>query len=190
MEALKVEDVFRDLPELHTPRLLLRRVRLEDAADMFEYASDPEVTKEVTWDTHKAIKEAEGFLRFTVEKYGRGEVSDWGIVLKENNKFIGMCGFIWWLPQHAKAEIGYVLSRKYWGRGLMAEAVGAVMDFGFDKMKLHRLQARCNEPNTGSERVMQKCGMKYEGLARDVVFEKGMFKNVKTYARLSSDRVK
>lgn len=188
MEILKVADAFGNLPELNTPRLLLRRVRLEDAADMFEYASDPEVTKELTWETHRTIENSKEFLNFTIGKYGRGEVSDWGIVLKENNKFIGMCGFVWWLPQHAKAEIGYVLSRKYWGRGLMPEAVGAVMNFGFEKMKLHRLQARCNAPNTGSERVMLKCGMKYEGLARDVVFEKGMFKNVKTYARLSSDR--
>lgn len=188
MEILKIEDVFGDLPELETPRLLLRKVRLEDAADMFEYASDPAVTKELTWNDHRTLADSRGFLKFTMDKYGRKEVSDWGIVLRENNKFIGMCGFIWWTPQHAKAEIGYVLARPYWGRGLMPEALSAVMDFAFDKMKLNRFQARCNEPNTGSERVMQKCGMKYEGLTRDAVFEKGVFKSVKTYALLASDR--
>ena len=190
MEILEVADVFGNLPELNTPRLLLRRVRLEDAAGMFEYASDPEVTRELTWQSHRTTEDSKEFLNYVMGKYGRGEVSEWGIVLRENNKFIGMCGFVWWLPQHAKGEIGYVLSRKYWGRGLMAEAVGAVMDFGFDKMKLRRFQARCNEANTGSERVMQKCGMKYEGLTRDAVFEKGVFKSVKNYSLLSTERGK
>ena len=188
MEILKVEDVFKDLPELNTQRLLLRRVRLGDAADMFEYASDPEVTRELTWQTHRTIEDSKAFLDFTMGKYGRGEVSDWGIVLKETNKFIGMCGFVWWRPEHAKAEVGYVLSRKYWGRGLMSEALAAMIDFAFDRMRLNRLELACVDTNIGSERVMQKNGLKYEGLSREAVFEKGRFKNHKRYSLLRSDR--
>lgn len=187
MEILKIEDVFGDLPELQTPRLLLRKVRPEDAADMFEYASDPETTREVTWETHTSIEASKAFIDYTIKKYVNKQVSEWGLVLKENNKFIGTCGFVYWNPAHAKAEIGYALSRKYWGRGLMPEAVAAVMKFGFEKMKLHRLEARCNDTNPGSERVMIKSGMKYEGLLRDSMCEKGSFKNLKMYAILEGE---
>lgn len=187
MEILKIADVFGDLPELETPRLLLRKLRLEDAAAMFEYASDPEVARDVTWEAHRAIEDSRGFLNSVIQKYAKKETSEWGLVLKENGKLVGTCGFVWWRPEHAKAEFGYALSREYWGRGLMTEAAAAVIAFGFEKMKLHRLEARCITTNTGSEKVMLKNGMKYEGLLRDVVYEKGGFKSLKLYSLLKEE---
>jgi len=187
MEILKIEDVFGDLPELRTPRLVLRKLKLEDAADMFEYASDPEVARDVTWEPHRTIEASRGFLDSVVQKYINGRTSEWGLVLKESGKLVGTCGFVWWKPEHAKAEFGYALSRKYWGKGLMTEAAAAVMAFGFEKMKLHRLEARCIVTNTGSEKVMLKNGMKYEGLLRDVVYEKGGFKTLKLYSILAGE---
>lgn len=187
MEILKIEDVFSDLPELETPRLLLRKLKLEDAADMFEYASDPEVAKDVTWEPHRSIEDSRGFLASVVRKYADKKTSEWGLALKENGKLVGTCGFVWWKPEHAKAEFGYALSRKYWGLGLMTEAAAAVIAFGFEKMKLHRLEARCITTNFGSEKVMLKNGMKYEGLLRDVVYEKGGFKSLKTYSLLKEE---
>lgn len=188
MDILKIEDVFGDLPELETPRLRLRKLKIEDAADMFEYASDPEVARDVTWEPHKSINDSAVFLNSVLQKYAGKKTSEWGLVLKESGKLIGTCGFVWWKPEHAKAEFGYALSRKYWGRGLMTEAAAAVMDFAFDKMKLHRLEARCITTNFGSEKVMLKNGMKYEGLLRDVVYEKGGFKSLKLYSLLSGER--
>lgn len=190
MEILKIGDVFGELPQLDTPRLLLRKLKLEDAADMFEYASDPEVARDVTWEPHRSVEDSKAFLGSVVEKYADRRTSEWGLVLKESGKLIGTCGFVWWKPEHAKAEFGYALSRKYWRRGLMTEAAGAVMAFGFDKMKLHRLEARCIASNTGSERVMLKIGMKYEGLLRDVVYEKGGFKTLKLYSMLAEERLR
>lgn len=184
---MKIKDVFGDLPELETPRLLLRKLRLGDAADMFEYASDPEVAREVTWDAHRSVEDSRGFIAMVLKKYAAGEVSEWGLELKENGKLVGTCGFVWWKPDHAKAEIGYALARACWGRGLMPEAVRAVIDFAFDKMALRRLEARCNDSNPGSEKVMLKCGMQYEGLLRAAMYEKGGFKNLKLYSLLDSD---
>lgn len=188
METMKIEAVFGDLPELETPRLLLRKLNPGDAADMFEYASDPEVAKDVTWEAHRSIEDSRNFIASVLEKYAKKTTSEWGLVLKENGRLVGTCGFVWWKPEHAKAEFGYALSRKYWGRGLMTEAAAAVMTFSFDKMKLHRLEARCITTNTGSEKVMLKNGMKYEGLLRDVVFEKGGFKSLKLYSLLAEER--
>jgi [ribosomal protein S5]-alanine N-acetyltransferase len=113
--------VFADLPELETERLLLRKMRLDDAQAMFAYASDPEVTRYVLWETHPLVEDSE-----------RGEFGGWGVVLKGSGAFVGTCGVdVGYAPEHARAELGYVLSREHWGKGLVLEAVRAVIRFGF-----------------------------------------------------------
>lgn len=187
MEIPEIAALFGDLPDLETSRLLLRKLRPGDAEDMFEYASDPEVARDVTWEAHASVESSRAFIDFVVRKYAEKKVSEWGVVLREGGKLIGTCGFVYWRPDHGRAEIGYALSRKYWGRGLMTEAVAAVMAFAFDKMKVHRLEARCIDSNAGSEKVMIKSGMKYEGTMRDCVFEKGRFKTLKMYSILEGE---
>ena len=81
--------VFADLPELETERLLLRRMRLDDAEAMFAYASDPEVTRYVLFDTHRSIEDSREFLRFATEGYERGDFGGWGLLLKDSGVFIG-----------------------------------------------------------------------------------------------------
>jgi ribosomal-protein-alanine N-acetyltransferase len=99
-------------------------------------------------------------------RYQAGQVAPWGVELKSTGQIIGTCDYVWWHPQHACAEIGYALSRAYWGRGLMTEAVRAIMQFGFARMHLNRIQAMCMVKNLSSERVMQKAGMQLEGTLR------------------------
>ena len=177
--------VFADLPELETERLLLRKMRLEDAEAMFAYASDPEVTRYVLWDTHRSIEDSESFLRQATAGYARGDFGGWGIVLKDDGAFVGTCGVdVGYAPEHARAELGYVLSREHWGRGLMPEAVRAVIRFGFDRMGLNRMEARCIAENTASARVMEKAGMTYEGTLREREFIKGAYRDMKLYSIL------
>ena len=95
MEILKIEDAFGCLPAIETPRLLLRKLELEDAADMFEYASDPEVAKDVTWEAHQSIEDSRGFLASVLGKYADKKTSEWGLVLKESGRLVGTCGFVW-----------------------------------------------------------------------------------------------
>lgn len=177
--------VFADLPELETERLLLRRMRLGDAEAMFDYASDPEVTRYVLWETHRSVEDSEAFLRLAVEGYERGDFGGWGIVLKDSGRFVGTCGVdVGYAPEHARAELGYVLAREHWGKGLMPEAVRAVIRFGFGRMGLNRLEARCVAENTASARVMEKAGMTYEGTLREQMFIKGAYRDMKLYSIL------
>ncbi len=179
------ERALAELPELETGRLLLRRMRLEDAEAMFAYASDPEVTRYVLFDTHRSIRDSEAFLRFAVEGYDRGDFGGWGVVLKDSGAFVGTCGLdVGYAPEHARAELGYVLSREHWGKGLMPEAVRAIIRFGFRRMDLNRIQARCMAENTASARVMQKAGMTYEGTLRESEFIKGAYRDMEVYAIL------
>lgn len=177
--------VFANLPELETQRLLLRKMRLDDAEAMFAYASDPEVTRYVLWDTHRSIEDSESFLGFATEGYERGDFGGWGVVLKDSGAFVGTCGMdVGCAPEDARAELGYVLSREHWGKGLMPEAVRAVIAFGFGRMGLNRLEARCIAENTASARVMEKAGMTYEGTLREREFIKGAYRDMKFYSIL------
>ncbi len=176
---------FPNLPELETERLLLRKMRLDDAGAMFAYASDPEVTRYVLWETHRSIEDSESFLGFAAEGYRRGDFGGWGVVLKDSGAFVGTCGIdVDYAPEHARAELGYVLSREHWGKGLMPEAVRAVIRFGFGRMRLNRLEARCIAENTASARVMEKAGMTYEGTLREREFIKGAYRDMKLYSIL------
>jgi ribosomal-protein-alanine N-acetyltransferase len=180
---------FEDLPELETERLLLRKMRLDDARAMFAYASDPEVTRYVLFETHRSIEDSRAFLRYAEEGYERGDFGGWGLVLKDSGAFIGTCGVdVGYAPEHARAELGYVLSREHWGKGLVPEAVRAVIRFGFGRMELNRIQARCIAENTASARVMEKAGMTYEGTLREYQLIKGAYRDMKFYSILRRER--
>lgn len=181
-----LENFFEPQP-ITTDRLYLRKLTLEDASDMFEYSRDPDVSKYTVWDHHASIKDTKGFLNYILENYSKGIVEDWGIVYKENNKLIGTCGFFEWDKTNHSAHIHYALSKAYAGKGLMTETVKAIIDFGFEKMNLNRIEARCMPENIGSERVMQKSGLLLEGIARESLFAKGIYKDLKVYAIIRKD---
>jgi len=184
---LSMEELFRNLPRLETERLILRKMRRSDARDLFAYASNAEVTRYTMWNTHRTLRDSEHFLDAIEQRYREGQVTNWGIEYKPNDKFIGTCGFVYWAPEHQRAEIGYALSAEYWNQGIMSEAARAVLQFGFQKMDLNRLEARCNLENIGSERVMQKLGMTYEGVIREQLFIRGRFESVKLYSILRDE---
>lgn len=185
LENLK--KVFSNLETIETDRLKLRRMMTRDANDIFEYASDPEVAKYVTWEHHRSVADSLHFVRMILNSYNRGDPAPWGIVFKENNKLIGTGGYHWWLIEHGRAEIGYAISSRYWNMGIMTEALECMIKFGFEKMLLNRIEARCYIKNTASERVLQKCGMKFEGIMRESMFVKNEFQDLKLYSILKSE---
>lgn len=177
----KAAKVFAAPPTLETERLRLCQMTPEHAADMYEYSSDAEVTKYLTWSPHSSLKETERYLRILQRKYADGTFHDWGLVLKESGKFIGTCGYTSFDEKDNTAEVGYVLSKPYWGKGLAAEAVRTVMRFGFEVFGLDGFTAKYMEGNDASGRVMQKCGMTLEGVYRHSMYIKGEFKNIVVY---------
>ncbi|WNB91665.1 GNAT family protein [Bacillus sp. NEB1478] len=184
---MEIESVFGDFPILETERLILRKITFDDAEDMFYYGSNDEVTKHVTWHTHQSLSDTKEFIKFILNKYENKELSPWGIELKENGMFIGTIDFVSWNPTHNSAEIGYVISHDYWGMGIMTEAATAVIKFGFENMDLIRIQARCFLENIGSERVMEKSGMSFEGIIRKGMFSKEKHHDLKMYSILKEE---
>jgi ribosomal-protein-alanine N-acetyltransferase len=154
---------------------------------MYEYASDPNVSKYLLWETHKSVEDSLNFIRATIKLYENSLPGSWGIVYKENNRLIGTGGYHWWQREHRKAEIGYTISPRYWNKGIMTEALGEIIKFGFEQMKLHRTEARVYIENAASERVMIKCGMVYEGIIRESLFVKGKFRDFKMFSILEDE---
>jgi len=172
-------------PVLHTDRLLLRPVTLHDAEAVYSYASDPRVTRFMIWETHRSVEDARAFLREVLRAYEEGGLS-WGIVHRADDRFVGTCG-LEVVREHARAELGYVLHRGYWGRGLMPEAVRAVIRHGFEREGMERIQARCAVENAASARVMEKAGMSYEGTLRRYERIGGALRDMKFYAILREE---
>ena len=166
------------MPEIETERLLLRRLRADDAEDMFEYASDPEVTHYLTWFPHPDSRYTRDYLEYLGTRYRVGDFFDWAITLKESGKMIGTCGFTSFDYTNDSAEMGYVLNPKYRGQGIVPEALRAVLDFGFDNLALHRAEAKFIEGNEASRRVMEKVGMKFEGIKRGGMLIKGEYRDI------------
>ncbi|MEK5205461.1 MULTISPECIES: GNAT family protein [Psychrobacillus] len=184
---MNIEKIYSDLPTLETEHLILRKVTKEDIEDMYLYGSDEEVSKYVTWNTHETIADTKGFVEFVLNKYENKQVSPWGIEYKENGKFIGTIDFVWWQPNHKIAEIGYVISKDYWGKGLTTEVAKELVKFGFEEMDLVRVQARCDVENIASARVMEKAGMNFEGIIRKGIFVKGEHRDLKMYSILKEE---
>lgn len=174
-------------PKLETERLILRKLEITDANDVFDYAKYPEVAKYVTWETHKSIEDAKGFINWTLGRYNNDEAGEWGIELKETGRIIGAIGFVQLDQQNSYGSIGYVLSKEYWGRGIMTEAVTRLIFFGFNDMELNRIEAFHALENEASGKVMQKSGMQFEGVMRQRMFTKGKFWDVKQYSIIKED---
>lgn len=185
--TITLAEALHDLPQIQTPRLLLRRLRLDDAEDMFVYASDPAVTATVTFETHLSIDDSLEFISQTLDGYERGERATWGIEHRQDQHLVGTVGYPTIRAGGYIGEAGYVLSRPYWRQGLMTEALGAVLDFGFRHMALRRIEATCRIDNIGSYRVMEKCGMQLDGILRDADYVKGRLISVRLYSILRRD---
>ena len=147
-----------NLPEkIETDRLLLSRLRCEDAEEIFySYASKPEATKYLAFPTHQTINDARNFLTYAVGAWDKGVEYVYGIRLKGDNQFVGSIGVI---NENGKAHFGYSLSPIYWNKGLATEACKAVVGLLKKEKQLHRIWTFIDAENVASGKVIMKCGL-------------------------------
>ena len=137
---------------IETHRLILRRYRIEDAEDMFNnWASDPEVTKFLTWPAHSSIDVTRRILNTWISYYDDGGFFQWAIELKETGRVIGNIAVVRLEEAIGEAEIGYCMGRAWWGQGIMPEALRAVVDYLFDTAGIDRI---CRELDCTAEDCM------------------------------------
>ncbi|MBQ8130661.1 MAG: GNAT family N-acetyltransferase [Clostridia bacterium] len=175
------------MPRLETPRLILRRITMKDAADIFRYSQDEEVARHVLWSAQKNLREAKEFCRFQQRRYRSDEPSSWGIILADTGRLVGTIGYMEYNADNATVEVGYSLARELWNRGYMTEALACVIGYTFETMDVNRIEAQHELENPASGRVMEKCGMRREGVLRQRLYNKGRYVDVALYAILKSD---
>ena len=152
---------------LETERLVLRPFAVSDAAAMYRnWASDPEVTKFLTWPVHESPEATAELLTDWVKQYKTPEYYQWAIVLKEIDQPIGSISVVSINNDVCSAEIGYCIGTKWWHQGITTEALGAVIDYLIRQVGMLRVEARHEVANPNSGAVMKKCGMVYEGTLR------------------------
>ena len=174
---------------LETPRLILRPFAAEDAPAMYRnWASDPEVTKFLTWPAHSREEVSAAVLTDWVGQYNDPRYYQWAIVLRELGEPIGSISVVRQNEQVAEAEIGYCIGSNWWHRGIVSEALAAVIDYLFVQVGMNRIAARHDPNNPHSGGVMRKCGMTYEGTTRQSDRNNQGICDAAHYAILRSDR--
>lgn len=187
MKKETVFKIFSNIPTLYTERLSLRAMHPIDAEDMFDYAKRPEVTKYLLWREHESISFTRDYLIYVGRRYALGDFYDWAIIDRESRKMIGTCGFTKIDTANNSAEIGYVLNPDFHRRGFGSEAVKRILKFGFEELKLNRIEARFMQGNEASLALMRSVGMTFEGYMRDLVLAKGSYRTVGVSSILRSE---
>ncbi len=176
------------VPVIETERLILRPITVDDANDMFEYTSDSEVVKTLTFPIHKSVEDSKFAIEnFFITRVDNNVPEAYAIVYKENNKMIGTCD-IHKVYNEDIAEIGYALNRKYWGQGIVTEALIELIKVSFEHIGIRRLEIMYAIENIGSGKVIEKADFRYEGTIRQFLKNKeGGYSDIKLYSILKSE---
>lgn len=176
---------FSPFPEIKTDRLLLRKMRDADVAEMFFLRTDERVMKYIDREKPESEEEALNFIRKINTSIENNECVLWAIALEEEpDTLIGTIGFWRIIHQHYRAEIGYMLHPDLWGKGIMKEALLAAADFGFKTMKLHSIEAHINPENTASGLLLEKAGFVREAYFKEDYYFRGKFLDTAIYSLL------
>ena len=174
---------------IETKCLLLRPFLESDAQAMYDnWASRSDNLLHVTWYAHESPEVTKQSIARWVENYQNLDFYNWGICLKENpEQVLGDISVVDRDDTVNDCEVGYILSKDYWGQGLMTEALKAVLNYLLQDADFNRVAAKFVTANPASGRVMAKAGMSYEGTFRQAVLHKGQVKDFSVYGILKSD---
>jgi ribosomal-protein-alanine N-acetyltransferase len=168
---------FNPFPVLETPRLLLRRPLLSDAADLFEMRSDPQVMQYIPRPLAKSEEDVKELIQMIDGFIESNERINWAIEWKETGKVLGMIGYVNIKPEHYRAEIGYALVRAWHRKGIMREALTETIAYGFNIMQLHTIEAIIDAENIASGKLLEDAGFAQEAYFREDFFHGGKFRN-------------
>lgn len=177
---------FLPFPILKTERLLLRQVSTNDADAILSLRSNDEVMKYIPRPYLKSKEEALELIAIFDDKIENGVGINWGICfLDKPEKLIGIIGHYRLKPEHYRAEVGYMIFPEYHGKGIVSEALQKVVEYGFNEMKLHSIEAILDPENKGSEKVLLKNGFVKEGHLRENEYYEGRFLDSMIYSKLN-----
>jgi [ribosomal protein S5]-alanine N-acetyltransferase len=165
----------------------LRQLKKTDDESVFKQANNRLVSRYTTVPYPYTLEIAQSFIKDTAKKIKAGISYDLAIVTKDNDEVIGMIALRIVKKEIGLAEFGYWLGSKYWGKGIVSEAAGLMLDFGFKKLKLKKIFAKVMKPNIGSVRILEKNRFKLEGDLRRHDCKMGKFYDVLIFGLLKEE---
>jgi len=177
---------FDNFPVLHTDRLILREITMEDAQNIYDILNNFEVVRYDSFDRFTSIKQAETLIKIFYDCYKKQKAIFWGISFKGSDKVIGFCKLEINVPE-VRGEYGYDLNYNYWNQGIMTETLTAVVDFSVHQLNINRVEASVSVGNVASIKVLKKCGFIEEGIMRSRSFWKGKYHDMMILSLLKDD---
>src|SRR5918911_5047051 len=153
---MNIPNVMNNFPRLETDRFILRSIRLDDAESIFQIFSDDEVTKFYDVASFTSIDQARELIEQNLERFARGEGIRWAIARKEDDILVGTCGYNNLYKVSRRGVIGYDLAQAYWGKGIITEALRAMIQYGFEGLGLNRIEALVMLENLASMNALRK----------------------------------
>lgn len=187
MRKESVYRIFSKIPTLETERLILRKMLVSDADDVYAYSCRDDVTEYLTWTPHQNLAYTADYLRYIGQRYSVGDYFNWAVVEKKSGRVIGSCGFTRFDFPNDAGEIGYVFNPDFGSQGYATEAAREVLRFGFVALKLHRIEAKYLKGNERSGLLLERLGMNFEGERREAMLVKGAYRTVGTYSMLARE---
>lgn len=152
---------------IETDRMILRKFNMTDVEDMYNnWANDDDVTRFITWPSHKNIEETKKVVSNFIEEYTNADCYQWCIEYKETNEAVGSIAVVHMNEGIEAVEVGYCIGKAFWNKNITTEAMHAVMEFLFEEVGVNRIEAKHDTKNPASGKVMSKCGLKPEGIMR------------------------
>ncbi|MBA2287337.1 MAG: GNAT family N-acetyltransferase [Ktedonobacteraceae bacterium] len=163
---MTIDTAFTHFPSLTTKRLRLRSIRPDDAEALFAILSDRQAMEFYGHEPHQTLADTQELIRRIQAHYAARQALRWGITLQGEDRLIGSCGFHHFDEGFHRAETGYELNPAFWRKGIMTEAVAAILTYGFTELGFHRVEAIIDIVNEGSKNLLLKLGFTYEGNLR------------------------
>jgi [ribosomal protein S5]-alanine N-acetyltransferase len=181
------ETIFNKFPVLETERLVFRQFHKKDGAQLFKIRSNPQVMEFMDAIILKSEDGAKVLLKSFHREFRDKKGVTWAITDKQTNQLIGSFGFWRITKPHNRAEIGYSLLPEYWGKGLMAETFKTLIEFGFNQMQVHSIEANVNPQNQKSIQLLERVGFKKEAHFRENFFYKDKYLDSAIYCLVETD---
>jgi ribosomal-protein-alanine N-acetyltransferase len=182
-----IDLLFDPFPVLGTQRLSLRKISMNDAAEIFAMRRNADAMRYSGRPLLKTMSEAQNLIGKFQEGIRDRKNIFWGISLKSDSRLIGTIGFRRIDPTNFRAEIGYVISPEFWGNGYASEAIASVIKYGFNEIGLHSIEARVSPDNRDSSKVLLKQKFVKEAHFKEDTFFEGQFRDTEVYSLTNPD---
>ncbi len=176
------ESFFTEFPILKTKRLVLRNIQLDDAKAIYNMRSNGMVNRFINREAMDQMEQSEEIVKKVQEMYAQKAGLAWAGILRNQGDIIGTCGFNSIDHVNLRAEIGGELNTHYWGKEIALEAIQSIVQFGFDQLGLHSIEAKVNPDNRGAIRLLEFLKFEKEAHFKERVLFRGQFSDMAVYS--------